>query len=96
MKVIRLLRSTAKNRARRETRPYEKKNIAIGVQETRTSHTANTGVHGALEINLIGAANLYGATSPNYVLASEFLRRQWRESCELQSDRDRPRRLRST
>jgi len=69
MKVIRLLRSTAKNRARRETRPYEKKNIAIGVQETRTSHTANTGVHGALEINLIGAANLYGATSPNYVLA---------------------------
>ena len=49
-----------------------KKNIAIGVEETRTSHTANslhigahkdTGVHGALEINLIGAANLYGATS---------------------------------
>ena len=77
MKVIRLLRSTAKHRTRRETRPYEKKNIAIGVQETRTSHTANThigahkdtGVHGALEINLIGAANLYGATSPNYVLA---------------------------
>ena len=69
MKVIRLLRLTSKNRSRRETRPYGKKNIAIGVQETRTSHTANTGVHRALEINLIGAANLYGATSQNYVLA---------------------------
>jgi hypothetical protein len=78
MKVIRLLQLTAKNRTRRETRPHEKKNIAIGVEETRTNHTANslhigahkdTGVHGALEINLIGAANLYGATSPDYVLA---------------------------
>ena len=69
MKAIRLLRSTAKNRTRRETWPYERKNIAIGVQETRTSHTANTGVHGPLEINLIDAANLYGATSPNYVMA---------------------------
>lgn len=78
MKVIRLLLLIAKNRPRRETRPYGKKNIAIGVEETRTSHTANslhigahkdTEVHGALEINLIDAANLYGATSPNYVLA---------------------------
>ena len=78
MKVIRLLQLTAKNRTGWETRSYEKKNIAIGVQETGTSHTANslhigahkdTGVHGALEINLIGAANLYGATSQNYVLA---------------------------
>ena len=72
MKVIRLLQLTAKNRTR-ETRLYEKKNIAIGAEETRTSHTIgahkDTGVHGALEINLIGAANLYGATSQNYVLA---------------------------
>ena len=72
MKVIRLLQLTAKNRTRWETRPYEKKNIAIGAGETRTSHTIgahkDTGVHGALEINLIGAANLYGATSQNYVL----------------------------